>query len=313
MDINNSFDVVGFGVACLDYICVINKIANYNQSTEIIDVKNYGGGCVSTALVAFQRLGGKSAFISMLGDDSIGKEILKGLEEENINCNGVEIIKNVFSPFSFVQVSKKFGKRSIAFNFGSYKFLKFSESAKKMVKRGKILIIDGLRPLEDIKAAQFARNNNIKVMLDANTIKDGTHELLSYIDYLITSEAFLYEYSGDKNTENSLKKLYKNYKPEVLITTLGKKGSIALDNNKFIDFGIFDVKVKDTTGCGDVYHGACLFGLLKGWEIRNIMIFATAVSSIKSMYYGGRFGIPDFNKTVGFLKEREINIDKFRI
>lgn len=103
MNVNN-FDVVGFGSAAIDYICLIDDIANYNQATIISDVKFFGGGCVPTALVALQRLGGKSAFISLLGDDWIGKEIIKGLEKENIYCGGIELNECILSPFSFMQI-----------------------------------------------------------------------------------------------------------------------------------------------------------------------------------------------------------------
>ncbi|MCX6383507.1 MAG: PfkB family carbohydrate kinase [Actinobacteria bacterium] len=82
-------------------------------------------------------------------------------------------------------------------------------------------------------------------------------------------------------------------------------------NDEIKQIKVFDVKVKDTTGCGDVYHGAFLFGLLRKWNIEDIMTFATAVSSIKCMHYGGRHGIPNFEKTIEFLKDFGIDTKKF--
>ncbi len=93
---------------------------------------------------------------------------------------------------------------------------------------------------------------------------------------------------------------------------MGNKGSIAPINGKIVKVGIYNVKVKDTTGCGDVYHGAFIFGLLKSWDIKNIMKFATAVSSMKCMHYGGRPGIPNLKDTLHFLKEHGENIEKFK-
>ena len=306
------YDATGFGVTTLDYVCIVDKIASYKKQTLINDIKLFGGGCVSTALVTVQRLGGKTALISCLGNDQIGKDILSELEEEGIDCKGIEIMDNVASNFSFIQVNKKLGKRSIAFFPGSSLLLKLNKKAKKIIKRSKMLILDGSKPTEDIKAAKFAHQNNIKVMLDCNIIIKGTTALLSHIDYIITSESILYEFSGVKDINSSLKKISKEYNPLLLVATLGNKGSIALINSKIVKVGIYNVKVKDTTGCGDVYHGAFIFGLLKNWDVIDIMKFATAVSSLKCKLYGGRPGIPNFRDTLHLLKEHGENIEKFK-
>ncbi len=306
------YDATGLGVTTLDYICIVDKIASYKKQALVDDLKLFGGGCVSTALVTVQRLGGKTALISCLGNDQIGKNILLELEEEGIDCSGIEIKDNIASTFSFIQVSKKLGKRAIAFFPGSSLLLKFNKKAEDIIKRSKVLILDGERPTEDIKAAKFAHQNNIKVMLDCNSFIKGTAQLLSHIDYIITSESFLYDFSSEKDVNSSLKKISKEYNPLLVVATLGNKGSIALINGKIVKVGIYTVKVKDTTGCGDVYHGAFIFGLLKNWDVIDIMKFATAVSSMKCMHYGGRPGIPNFKDTLHFLKEHGENIEKFK-
>lgn len=311
MNNSESFDAVGFGITTLDYICTVDRLTNYQKFSTIKDVKFFGGGCVSTALVALNRLGGSSSLITLLGDDWVGKEVLKGLKEESIDCGGVVYEKDQLTTFSFIQVSSRQGKRAIAYFPGCGEKLKFNDKAKEIVKKSKILILDGILPQEGLKAAKFARGNGVKVMLDCNVFNNGTKELLSYIDYLITSESFLYDYSRTRDVGNALKKLNEDYNPEILVATLGRKGSVTLVNGEIKKIGIFDVKVKDTTGCGDVYHGAFLFGLLRKWDLIDIMTFATAVSSAKCMHFGGRPGIPNFKKTIEFLESFGIDSKRF--
>jgi sugar/nucleoside kinase (ribokinase family) len=62
--------------------------------------------------------------------------------------------------------------------------------------------------------------------------------------------------------------------------------------------------VVDTTGCGDVFHGAYIVGLLQGWDLRRVALFSTAVSALKAGKLGGRAGIPTFERTLEFLRER---------
>lgn len=311
---NTQFDAAGFGIAALDYICLVDEVANFNNAIFISDVKFFGGGVVPTALVALQRLGGKSAFVTSLGKDWIGKEIIHGLMEEKIDCSGIDFVDNVHSPFSFVQVTKSHGERAIAFYPGSSVLLKFTERAKYLISKSKILHLDCLKPEENLKAAEFAHKQGIKVMIDANKVLEGTKRLFENADYLILPQSFLYDYTGLKDIKDALRKINREYKHEILVATLGIEGSLALINNDFLHVETFkEVERKDTTGAGDVYHGAFLFGIIHGWSVKDIMVFSSAVSSIKCMSYGGRNGIPDFDAAMKFLKEHDIDIKNFKI
>ncbi|MCL4376986.1 MAG: PfkB family carbohydrate kinase, partial [Actinobacteria bacterium] len=213
MNDNKYFDIVGFGITTLDYVCLVDRISTYGKQANISDVKFLGGGVASTALVTIQRLGSNTALYTVLGRDCLAKEILKGLKEEGIDCSFIDYNKDTLSTFSFIQVNKKLGKRAIAYYSGSGSLLKFNDKVKNMIKKGKFLLLDGMSPKENLKAAVFAHENNVKIMLDAHIVLDGTDELLKSVDYLITSESFLYEYTKNKNIESGLKKLYRNYKP----------------------------------------------------------------------------------------------------
>jgi sulfofructose kinase len=60
----------------------------------------------------------------------------------------------------------------------------------------------------------------------------------------------------------------------------------------------------DTTGCGDVFHGAFIFGLLQRWSLRKTALFANAIAAIKCTGIGGRSAIPTRSKAVEFLRSR---------
>ncbi|MCL4377159.1 MAG: carbohydrate kinase family protein, partial [Actinobacteria bacterium] len=158
-----SFDVVGFGITTLDHVCLVDRIASYQKQANINNIKFFGGGCVSTALIVVQRMGAQTSLITSIGDDWIGREVLKGLKEENIDCRAVTCIKDMMSSFSFVQVNKKLGKRAIAYFPGAGGLLKFTDSAARIIKKGKILLLDSLSPGENLKAARYAHENSILI------------------------------------------------------------------------------------------------------------------------------------------------------
>ncbi len=308
------FDVSGFSSATLDYICVVPKLGNYKEVIFMDDIKFLGGGCVPTAFVALERLGASTVFLTALGDDWVGEQIIKGLEEEKVTVNKSQIIKGIKSPLSFIQVHKKTGNRAISFYPGSSKMLRFNANCREIISKSRMLHLALLMPVEEIKAARFAKSIGIPVMLDADKILEGTHELLKEVDYLITSAHFLKGYTKIGNEEEALKRLYGEYGHKILVSTLGKKGSITMIDGKIRRVKTFDdVKVIDSTGAGDVYHGAFIFGLLNKWDIIDIMKFASAVSSMKCMAFGGRAAIPDYEHTINFLKERGIDINKYTL
>jgi len=96
--------------------------------------------------------------------------------------------------------------------------------------------------------------------------------------------------------------------PEIVVITIGNKGCVGIDKNGYFEQETFNsVKVVDTVGAGDVFHGAFLFGLLQGWCAAKTARFANAVSSIKCSRIGGRAGIPDFKTVNEFLETGKID------
>ena len=312
MKSKKAFDVIGFGTATLDYICFVDNISDFEKYSLVKDLQLHGGGCVPTAFAALQRLGGTSAFATTLGNDWIGKFILEGLEKENIDCSSIEFCSNISSPFSFVQVDIKSGKRAITYNPGSTKMLKFKDSYKDLIKSGNILFIDGLIPRENQKFVEFAKENNIEIMIDAHIWLDGTDKLLRNIDYLISPISFIEEYTRSDDIDYSIRKVSKDFNPKTLVVTLGDKGAVTIKDNAVIYVDGFNIDAKDTTGAGDVFHGAFLFGLTKKWDLIDMITFSSAVSAVKCMKGGGREGIPDYNGVISFLKKHNMDTTRFR-
>jgi sulfofructose kinase len=90
--------------------------------------------------------------------------------------------------------------------------------------------------------------------------------------------------------------------PSCVGVTSGDRGSTLLHRGEFVHVPGFAVDVVDTTGAGDVFHGAFLYGLLQGWEAKHILVFANAVSALKCTRLGGRAGIPRVEEALDFLR-----------
>jgi sulfofructose kinase len=97
--------------------------------------------------------------------------------------------------------------------------------------------------------------------------------------------------------------------PSYAGVTLGAQGAAGLDGEEFFEVAPFKVDpVVDTTGAGDVFHGALDVAILKGWDFKTCMTFASAVAAMKCRKLGGRAGIPTFAEATAFLQERGFEI-----
>ncbi|HAI3540318.1 TPA: sulfofructose kinase, partial [Escherichia coli] len=63
----------------------------------------------------------------------------------------------------------------------------------------------------------------------------------------------------------------------------------------------FKVDVVDTTGAGDVFHGALAVALATDGDLAESVRFASGVAALKCTRPGGRAGIPDCDQTRSFL------------
>jgi ribokinase len=167
---------------------------------------------------------------------------------------------------------------------------------------GKMLHLDGIDHDAALWAARQAHAHGTPVCLDAGGPNPHLLDLLPYIDVLIAAEAFVEDIAGSDDIETGARTL-RDCGPGIVVTTRGNKGSYSLIGDQSFFTDPFMVDVVDTTGAGDVFHGAYIFGLLQDWDHRSIARFAGATAALKCRKLGGRAGIPTLDTVMAFLHE----------
>lgn len=294
------FDVVGVGYTALDYLAVVPRFPEENRKLEIEEFLVQGGGPTATAVVTVRRLGLDAAFIGKMGDDDFGKRMLEGLQEEGIDVSRAIIERGGRSQYAFIMVDRSTAARTILWTRGNLKPFEGEEVDCSLVAGARGLLIDSLEPSAALAAARTARGAGIPVVIDAGTLRDGVRELLPLCDYIVASELFAEQISDGGSYEKALERII-GYGSRAAVVTLGEKGCVALAGSHLVAVPGFEVEAVDTTGAGDVFHGAFMFGVLKGWDIERICLFSNAVAALKCRRFGGRAGIPDLTETLNFL------------
>ncbi|HEX8948408.1 MAG TPA: PfkB family carbohydrate kinase [Dissulfurispiraceae bacterium] len=300
----------GLGQCSLDYLAVVDTYPQLDTKREVREWLEQGGGPVATALATLSRLGVSCRFYGITGDDSEGERIRKSLVDEGIDVSGLVARENASSQVAFIAIEKETAKRTIFWKRPTGSPLSAEELGPGFPGGSDFLILDGLMSDASLYAARAAREAGIPVMLDAGRMRPGMLEIARTADYVAGSEEFARDL-GWGLSPDSLHAERKKLGAKVLTITLGARGSVTASDDGAFQTPAFEVRAVDTTGAGDVFHGAYIYGLMRKWGIRDTVIFASATAALKCTKLGGRTGIPRLDEVMEFLRERGLSHKPF--
>jgi sulfofructose kinase len=294
------YDVVGLGVCAVDFLCRLPHYPKLDEKTELTEFSMQGGGPVPTALVTLARLGAKVCYLGKVGDDEGGRFIRESLEQEGVDAGGQVITPGARTARAFVWIDGPSGLKSIAADRTGLENLRPDELPRQLVTAGRYLLIDGKETDAALRAVQWSHQVGAEVVLDVGSRRKEMERLLRLTDYLVVSESFALEF-GETDDQVAAARTLFGFGSKVVVVTLGHRGSLCLSREGLFRQKAFSVPVRDTTGAGDVFHGAFIYGLLQSWDLGRTMQFASAVAAIKCGKMGGRAGIPTLSQTEQFL------------
>jgi ribokinase len=241
-----------------------------------------------------------------LGSNELSRFVLEDFVKEGVDIS--QIIKNERAGpfFAFIIVDEKSGQRTIWWTDEQVLQLKPDEIAgrKEIIASAKFLLVDDYQLEAAIEAARLAGDAGVGVVLDAeNSEGKGIDNLIQLTDILIVSEEFASGFSGKSSLESSAQVLLE-LGPRAVVITLGAEGSFCKTAKESFHQPAFQVKAIDTTGCGDVFHGGFIYGLLQDWPLPAVAEFASAVAALKCRGLGGRATTPTLKEVRGFLGKR---------
>lgn len=302
----DSYDIFGLDHPCMDLNVNLDRIPERNSGVRTNDLSFQGGGKVSSGMVAAARLGARCTLGGVLGDDIFGRFCYQDFLRHGINVDNMKLRDGCDTGLSIVISEKDTQTRSFLFRTGQAKPLSWEEVDWSYLKNSKYLFIADASPLTR-NAVALARENGVKIFIDADYYSDALYEMIPQIDYFVGSE-FVFDriFPGSKrkgleNLEQECAKLMA-MGPEAVVFTFGERGCVGLDQKGFFHLPAFQVEVRDTVGAGDVFHGAFLAALLKGYDLKNCARYASGTSAIKCTRPGGRAGIPNENVLQRFLE-----------
>lgn len=304
-DRTKSFDVVGLGMNAVDHLCLVPAYPGFDTKTEILRYEMLPGGPVATAVVFASRMGLRARYIGKVGSDTLGQVQLESLRRENIDTSSVTIEAGARNQYAVIVVDQKSGERTVLWGRDPALNFRPEELTKEQVCSGRLLHLDGADYEAALRAATWAQSEGIPVVIDIDKVVPHCEQLVAKVDFLIASSNFTRDLTGINDLSEGLRALQKITSGFVAVT-VGVRGAVALVGRESVQFPAFKVEAVDTTGAGDIFHGAFIYGLLQNWPLGEIMRFANGAAALSCTQLGARSGIAPLQEILRFCGLRGV-------
>jgi sulfofructose kinase len=297
------FDLVGFGQNAVDHVCVLPEFPRPDTKTEILLRQRLAGGQVATAVVFASRLGLKGKYVGKVGSDEHGRFCLEALRAAKIDISSLKVEEGARNHYSLILVDQSSGERTIFWERDPKLNFRRGELRREELCSGRALLLDQNDPEASFQAAHWAQEEGIPVVADLDTPLPGSEELMRVVDFLIVSAGFATGFTGLAGSEEALLAM-RGHGPGFIATTLGAGGAMALLGDQCVRFPAFRVQAVDTTGAGDIFHGAFIYGLLQNWPLRQIITFANAAAALNCTRLGAYADLPNLDEIKALINSQ---------
>ena len=297
------WDVLGFGAVTVDDLIYVDHYPLPDTKLPIQRQQREGGGLAGTALVAAARLGAKSAYCGVLGDDELSRFTIQELAREGVDCAPCLRRAGARPIHSIVIVDQSTAQRVVLYSRAGVIPFPLEEITDELIANCRVLFVDHTAIEAGLRAAELAHAHGLPVVADVEKeTEPRVFDLMRRIDHLIVGVGLAGRVTGERELSAMARTLSDR---ACCVVTAGEQGCWYSERGGEVQhIPALKVQVVDTTGCGDVFHGAYAACLARGESVRMAVEVATVAAGIKATQPGGRSGIPNRETVDRVLKER---------
>jgi ribokinase len=281
------------------------------------DMQVIPGGKGANQAVAAARLGAQVSMLGRVGRDNFGDFLLDNLKSNNVDSSLVQ--RDDASTGTAIIVVDADGQNSIVLSPGAngkvspsdvasspLSTASFSDPSTRSGQAFSLLLLQLEIPTPTVlRAAQLAKQNGVRVLLNPAPAKELPDELISLADFIIPNETELSLLTGmevkDVSTaEAAAKKLLERGAKNVIVT-LGSKGALIVDATQATHIDAFKVDVVDTTAAGDAFIGGFAVALDSASLLADAVRYGCACGALATTRFGAQPSLPTKEEVVRFM------------
>jgi sulfofructose kinase len=279
------FDILGLGCVALDNVLYVPSFPRADEKVRVASSLRRCGGLTGAAMVTAARMGATCAFAGCLSTDESSQYVADYFVGEGIDVSHAPRLAEARVVKSTIVVGQDIGSRNIFYQtdglIGAHGHLPPDE----VIRNTRVLFIDQYGMKGNLRAARIARSVGASVVADFEDDSGPEfQEVLGLVDHLILSQDFARQTTRAQDPAQAAQALWQAGRAAVIITD-GPNGcwSLATGGESAVrHHPAFLVAAKDTTGCGDVFHGAYAACLARGDCLEDRIRFASAAAALRA-------------------------------
>lgn len=314
-------DVLVIGDLIADVVVKLEFLPTPESVQMAKDLKILAGGAANFAIAA-SRLGLKVAILDAVGVDSVGGALIQILASENINVSHIKT-RSGFTKQTLVLVDRVGEKSFIGLLSESTALLSPDDVVEEVISSTQYIYVSGyslglkeLYPLEGravLKSIDIAKQLGRMIFFDpgplvASIDRRVLQKVVSESSILSLNISEATSISGVSDPVKAAE-ILSGMGPKVVSVKMGEKGCLLLAGGVLYREPGLKVPVVDTTGAGDAFNAALLFGFLRGWQPQQIVRLANSVGALSVTRLGAGQNLPKRREVIDFL----ISIGEYEI
>ena len=305
-----SFDVIAVGENSMDLLATVPRWPSADEKLELLNLVSLPGGQAASAAVGCARLGCRTQYLGVFGNDEHGRSVERALRAEGVDTRTC-VTAAAPNRTAFVLVDPSAGTRAVLSRRDPALHWPDVSGFSGRVTRTRSLLVDTTDLAAAIAAATAAKKAGVPVMVDVDRSEPGVDRLLKQVDVLIAAEGFPQAHTGAKSIGPAMRQLRAEYGAAIVVVTLGRSGALCWDGQAEVESPGFVVPVVDPTGAGDAFRAGFLAGWLYGTSygttvLSGLLDFANATAALKCRAVGAQTGLPTRAEVLGLLTDRTV-------
>ena len=288
------------GHSTFDTTLPMNEYPIENTKNRVEKHIECGGGPASNGAYLLQKWGMPTTICSVVGNDYYGDRIIDDFIQVGADIRYLEKMKDHFTDSSYIIANMGNGSRTII----TSKDAKVRKLSQDVLDKCDVILIDGEHPET---AHQVLDNNPDAIsVIDASRVNDDTKSLCKKVKYIVCSHEFAEDFT-DKNLNyddiDLLTEVHKelaDYFKTNIIITLESKGSFTIIDGEYKIIPSIKVKALDSTGAGDIFHGAFTYFIGMGYSLYEAIRLSSITAAISVTRIGSRFSIPTLEEVLEY-------------
>ena len=279
------------GSANVDFVIGVRQAPELGETILCRSFRKTCGGKGANQAYACGHLGGDTAFLNAVGDDPLGGELVRNLQQANVDTRAIRTVDGVSTGMAVVCVDEK-GNNSIIVVPGANNLcdVDYLRRNRARFEESDIVLLQMEIPFESVcYAVELASGLHKTVILNPAPAPDSLpDEVYAGLDYLTPNESEFKRLTGWN-----------------IIITLGSRGALHVNREGHTLYRPPEVQAVDTTAAGDTFNAALARELADGRSTGEAIVFANMASALAVSRVGAQDSIPSYEEVLDFKKRME--------